>query len=75
MIMITDKKDDKVKYSIYICDICASKRQMKFDIFRMKKTRERQKQSCIVCNAPTNSAYVGLADSEKEAEQIKKQLT
>jgi hypothetical protein len=75
MIMITEKKGDKIKYSIHICDICASKRQMKFEIFRMKRSRVRQKQSCAICNAPTNSAYGGIADSEKEAEQIKEQLT
>ena len=75
MIMTIEKKGDKVKYSIHICDICASKRQMKFEIFRMKRTRVRQKQSCAVCNAPTNWAYEGIADSETEAEQIKEKLT
>ncbi len=75
MIMSISKKGDKVKFSIHICDICASERQMKFDIFRLKRTRVRGKNPCAICNAPTNWAYTGIADSETEAEQIKEKLT
>ncbi|GAH31505.1 unnamed protein product [marine sediment metagenome] len=74
MIMSIEKKGDKVKFSIHICDICASERQMKFDIFRLKRTRVRNKQPCAICNASTNTSYVGIADSETEAEQIKEKL-
>lgn len=75
MIMSIEKKGDKVKFSIHICDICASERQMKFDIFRLKRSRVRRKIPCAVCNAPTNWTYEGIADSETEAEQIKEKLT
>ncbi len=74
MIMTIDRKGDKVKYSIHICDVCASERQVKLDIFRMKRTRVREKHPCLVCNDPTNWAYEGIADSETEAKQIKEKL-
>ena len=74
MIMSIKKKGDQVKFSIHICDICASERQMKIDIFRLKRSRVRGKHPCVVCNAPTNWAYEGIADSESEAEQIKEKL-
>jgi hypothetical protein len=72
--IMTIEKGDKVKFSIHICDICADKRQTKFEIFRLKRKRVRNKQSCAVCNAPTNSLYEGIADSETEAQQIKEKL-
>lgn len=68
------KKEKKVEFSIPVCEYCYNERKSKFNIFQLKKNRERNKLPCAVCNAETNWVFYGLADSDKEVELMKEKI-
>ena len=67
-------KKDKIKYELHICEYCASERQLKMEIFQLKRGRVRSKHPCLICKAETNTIFSGVADSDNEIELVKEKL-
>ena len=69
------KNEDKVEFSIHVCDDCYNERKLHFEIFQLKRIRVRSWHPCAVCKTDTHWLFTGLADSESEVELMKEKIT
>ena len=64
--MKIENHKDKIKYEIHICDQCALNKNSLITIFRMKRSKARSTEQCVICQSQTNATAEGIADSETE---------
>lgn len=68
------KEDNKIKYTVIICEECQSKHETKLDEMFIERYRVRSYHPCFFCKSKTHWEYAGEIKSEKEFQKIEKKM-